>query len=163
MLSSSPLAIGLLSSSGVPLEALGDWHPAPAGLREVVPQASYWVEKQGEKLAALSLRYSMFRLLNAEKKSPGASTIFAVRSVPELEFNLRALEPVFAQDVGDAVVGNESNQKWNSVTINSAQLGRDEPLFNGVRERLGSWIDFTFTSPESTWVIQRKTTLPEVV
>lgn len=158
---SSPLAIGLLRSSGVPLGTQGDWHPAPLGLRQAVLEASNWVEEQGENLAALSLRYSVFRLLNAEKKSPGSSTIFAVRSVGELDFNLRSLEPVFVRVAGAPSTGEkESNHKWNSSIVNSAQLRSDEPLFNGVRQRMGKWIDFTFTSPESTWDIQRKETIP---
>jgi D-arabinose 1-dehydrogenase len=146
---SSPLAIGLLRSGGVPLGALGDWHPAPAGLRRAVLQAADWVEEQGENLAALSLRYSVFRLLSVENKSPGASTIFAVTSVGELDCNLQALETVFEQGIGASGTDvNECNQNWNSAIINNAQLRKDEPFFNGVRERLGEWIDFTFTSAE---------------
>jgi D-arabinose 1-dehydrogenase len=160
---SSPLAIGLLCSSGVPLGSLGDWHPAPGGLREVVLQASDWVEEQGENLAALSIRYSVFRLLNAERKCPGASTIFAVRSVEELNFNLRALASVFERDTSAPEKGtNMRSPLWKSTMANRIQLRRDEPLFNGVRERLGEWIDFTFTSPESGWDTRLKRIVPVV-
>jgi D-arabinose 1-dehydrogenase len=160
---SSPLAIGLLRSSGVPLGSLGDWHPAPGGLRDAVLQASDWVEEQGENLAALSLRYSVFRLLNAKTKSPGASTIFAVRSVEELNFNLRALTSAFGWDSSAPDKGiKESSPLWNSKIANRAQLRRDEPLFNGVQERLGEWIGFTFTSPESGWDIRLQRIVPVV-
>jgi hypothetical protein len=160
---SSPLAISLLYSSGVPLGSLGDWHPTPGGLRKVVLQASDWVEEQGENLATLSLQYSVFRLLNAEIKSPGASTIFAIRSVEELDFNLQALESAFKWD--SSAPNNEINGRsplWNSTMANRAQLRRDKPLFNGVRERLGEWIDFTFTSPKSRWDIRLKRIIPVV-
>lgn len=156
---SSPLAIGLLCSGGVPLGSLGDWHPAPAGLREVSLQASDWVEEQGESLAAISLRYSVFQLLNAEKKSPGASTIFAVRSVEELEFNLQALESAFERESSSP---DMKINHWKSTVASPSQFKRDEPLFNGVREKLGEWIDFTFTSPESGWDIRLKKIIPVI-
>ncbi|OAX79540.1 hypothetical protein ACJ72_06141 [Emergomyces africanus] len=55
----SPLGMGLLRSNGVPIGSMGDFHPAPDGLRNVIHAASEWVEKQGEKIEVVAIRYAL--------------------------------------------------------------------------------------------------------
>lgn len=68
VLNASPLGMGLLRSNGVPLGAMGDWHPAPPGLREACAQAAQFCEQSssssasasgGEPLAKVALRYAL--------------------------------------------------------------------------------------------------------
>ncbi|OJD11537.1 hypothetical protein AJ78_07710 [Emergomyces pasteurianus Ep9510] len=55
----SPLGMGLLRRNGVPIGSMGDFHPAPNGLRNVIHAASEWVEKQGEKIEVVAIRYAL--------------------------------------------------------------------------------------------------------
>jgi D-arabinose 1-dehydrogenase len=157
---SSPLGIGLLRSGGVPVGSLGDWHPAPEGLRRAVLQASDWVEEKGENLADLALRFSVSRLANIRVKSPGASTIFSVRSVSELETNLKALETLKVL-LGTAGRNNViPSEVRNFTPMNSDRLKKDKVLIAGVQQMLGEWVNFTLTSPEPGLGIQMKRMIP---
>ncbi|OJD25333.1 hypothetical protein ACJ73_03295 [Blastomyces percursus] len=55
----SPLGMGLLRRKGVPIGSMGDFHPAPDGLRNVIHSASEWVEQQGEKIEVVAIRYAL--------------------------------------------------------------------------------------------------------
>ncbi|PGH05673.1 hypothetical protein GX51_02833 [Blastomyces parvus] len=55
----SPLGMGLLRRKGVPIGSMGDFHPAPDGLRNVIYKASEWVEQQGEKIEVVAIRYAL--------------------------------------------------------------------------------------------------------
>ncbi|KMU76096.1 Ara2p [Coccidioides immitis RMSCC 3703] len=55
----SPLGLGLLRRHGVPIGSMGDFHPAPVGLRDAVREASRWVEEQGERIEIISIRYAL--------------------------------------------------------------------------------------------------------
>ncbi|KFX98806.1 hypothetical protein V495_08767 [Pseudogymnoascus sp. VKM F-4514 (FW-929)] len=141
---SSPLCIGLLRSGGVPVGTLGDWHPAPQGLRQAVLQASNWLEDRQETLPAVALRFCISRLLIATK-SQGASMVFAASSVSELEVNLQTLTSIMQDTTGGT---SHFRDIRHLRAINKTQLKRDMPLFDGVRGILGPWIDYTFEIPE---------------
>ena len=55
----SVLGMGLLRREGVPIGGLGDWHPAPKGLRKKVAEASEWCNSVGEKIEKLAIRFSI--------------------------------------------------------------------------------------------------------
>ncbi|KAH0398118.1 Aldo/keto reductase, partial [Aureobasidium melanogenum] len=57
--SSSPLNIGLLRAQGVPIGNLGDWHPAPSGLRLAAANAATFVGNHGDDLASVALRFAV--------------------------------------------------------------------------------------------------------
>ena len=67
VLNASPLGMGLLRRDGVPVGSMGDWHPAPAGLREACVEAAQFCEQAsggaggagGEPLAKVALRYAL--------------------------------------------------------------------------------------------------------
>lgn len=149
---SSPLCIGLLRSGGVPVGTLGDWHPAPQGLRQAVLQASSWLEDRQETLSAVALRFCISRLSIATK-SLGASMVFAASSVSELEDNLQTLTSIMQETVGGT---SHFRDIRHLRAINKAQLERDMPLFDGVRGILGPWIDYTFEIPEKEWDNERR-------
>ncbi|OBT53351.1 hypothetical protein VE04_06709 [Pseudogymnoascus sp. 24MN13] len=147
---SSPLCIGLLRSGGVPVGTLGDWHPAPQGLRQAVLQASNWLDDRQENLSAVALRFCISKLLIATK-SLGASMVFAANSVSELEDNLQTLTSIMQQEPGGET--SHFHDIRDLRAVNKAQLERDIPLFDGVRGILGPWIDYTFEIPEKEWDI----------
>ncbi|PYI29122.1 putative L-galactose dehydrogenase (L-GalDH) [Aspergillus indologenus CBS 114.80] len=56
----SPLGMGLLRREGVPIGSMGDFHPAPDGLRNAVLAAGAWAHSQeGEKLEVIAIRFAL--------------------------------------------------------------------------------------------------------
>jgi D-arabinose 1-dehydrogenase len=55
----SPLGMGLLRQQGVPVGAMGDFHPAPEGLRQACKDAAEAVKEKGERLEKVALRWTI--------------------------------------------------------------------------------------------------------
>lgn len=55
----SPLGMGLLRRDGVPIGSMGDFHPAPNGLRSAIHTASTFADSQTEKLEVIAIRYAL--------------------------------------------------------------------------------------------------------
>ena len=55
----SPLGMGLLRKDGLPIGGMGDWHPAPAPLRQLCAKASQYTAGHSETLERVALRYSL--------------------------------------------------------------------------------------------------------
>jgi D-arabinose 1-dehydrogenase len=153
---SSPLCIGLLRSGGVPVGSLGDFHPAPAGLREAALQASKWVESRGDNLASLALRFAISRIVLAAPRPPGASTIFGGGSIWEIDANMGAAQRILESS---KETRNESlllRDVRDFQVVRKSTLEADRELVLGVREIFGEWLDYGFTSPEVGWDIASK-------
>jgi aryl-alcohol dehydrogenase-like predicted oxidoreductase len=138
----SPLAAGLLRSGGVPVGKLGDFHPAPAGLRAAAQQSAQWVATKGETLARVALRFSFATMTEAlGSDGIGGGTIFGAASIAELEENVRAAESILVPlDPGEQNVHGELN---SLKKVGRARFEQDLPLYVGVQEILGSWIDYS--------------------
>lgn len=154
---SSPLCIGLLRSGGVPVGSLGDFHPAPAGLREAALQASKWVESRGDNLASLALRFAISRILLASPRPPGASTIFGGGSIWEIDANMGAAELILAASNEMQAKSQMRRDVRDFQVVRKSKLEADEELVLGVRRIFGKWLDFGFTSPDAGWDITTKT------
>lgn len=139
--SSSPLAIGLLRSEGVPQGSLGDFHPAPAGLRRAAKEAADAVASQGENLAALSLRYSLWRGQNASHEGLRVITITGISTMIEATENVETAEKILKPKLGtDGDIAN--------FVIDENQLEKDRPLFGMVENILGKWMNYRFYEPK---------------
>ncbi|KFY63652.1 hypothetical protein V497_01937 [Pseudogymnoascus sp. VKM F-4516 (FW-969)] len=150
--SSSPLAAGLLRDCGVPVGALGDWHPAPPGLREACRAASEWlgahsaeITGRQQGLASLALRFAITEAWRAERGVGGGKvavrTIVGASSLNDLEANVKAarvcLKPV--EDIyGDGIAA------FNR--LDEATDLRDRPLYYQIREILRPWLDYDFST-----------------
>ncbi|KAL2843895.1 Aldo/keto reductase family-domain-containing protein [Aspergillus pseudoustus] len=55
----SPLGMGLLRRKGVPIGSMGDFHPAPDGLRSAIHNAAEWADTQGEKIEVIAIRFAL--------------------------------------------------------------------------------------------------------
>jgi D-arabinose 1-dehydrogenase len=145
----SPLAVGLLRSGGVPIAALGDWHPAPQGLRASAQEASAWVQGQGDNLASLALRFTMSRAMQNTKPGFQVSTITGISSIQDLEQNVETAKGILATEI---FKNNESRSKMEQnleffTKLDLDTSTRDLPLYQGVRNILGPWVDYDFSAP----------------
>ncbi|KAL1895256.1 hypothetical protein Sste5346_005403 [Sporothrix stenoceras] len=137
--SSSPLGIGLLRKEGVPLGKLGDFHPAPPGLRQASRRLAVYMTTQNQNLAAVALRYALWRAHEAgANHGVRVSTITGISSHADLEENAEALRAIMKGDL-------------RQPDLNDEQVAQDQPLFAKAHEILGSWIDWTYTIPAKGW------------
>ncbi|KAH8690871.1 Aldo/keto reductase family-domain-containing protein [Talaromyces proteolyticus] len=143
----SPLTLGLLRSGGVPVGSLGDFHPAPAGLRAAAHRAAEYVTIQGKSLAALALRYAIWRAHVASSTSDfQVSTITGISSINELVENMSAVNQILQSPL----------RCYDGSPINLDQVERDIPLWNKIQDILGTWLNFSFTSPEENWDVEQQ-------
>jgi D-arabinose 1-dehydrogenase len=155
----SPLASGLLRKGGVPVGTLGDWHPAPSGLRQKAAQAADWVEQEcdgnGRPLAELALQYAVIRSLRGSKPGFAVSTITGISTMDDLEQNAVAVGKILngphdgelKDRIPDPGIGLLGSRELNSKAASAA-----EPLFLGIQRILGDWVgyDFSSTPPSSS-------------
>jgi aryl-alcohol dehydrogenase-like predicted oxidoreductase len=151
---SSPLAIGLLRANSVPVGDLGDFHPAPPGLRSAAKEAADYVASQGESMAALALRYAIRRGQSLSTPEFRISTITGITSITELEENIAAARQVLH-------VSNEPRWLWSADAGPSAEVSvhrakEDERLRAAVHHILGPWLDYCFPSPGDDWDVTTK-------
>lgn len=65
----SPLGMGLLRWDGVPIGSMGDFHPAPDGLRAAIRAAALCTADRGEKLEVVAIRFALESWLRAGAKA----------------------------------------------------------------------------------------------
>ncbi|KAF1942753.1 L-galactose dehydrogenase-like protein (L-GalDH) [Clathrospora elynae] len=61
----SILGMGLLRREGVPVGALGDFHPAPSTLRKAVRNASDFCDAYGERIEVMAIRFALETWISA--------------------------------------------------------------------------------------------------
>ncbi|KAL4922047.1 Aldo/keto reductase family-domain-containing protein [Aspergillus aurantiobrunneus] len=141
--SSSPLASGLLRDEGVPIAALGDWHPAPGGLRNAAHAAAVYVASRGDLLARLALRYALRRAQECSTSEVRVGTIIGGTSVAEIEDNIATALRVLRRDGGVWQWGCRNEQPVRTAG-SDADLETDLGLFAAVQEILGEWRNYSF-------------------
>ncbi|KAL4953467.1 Aldo/keto reductase family-domain-containing protein [Aspergillus filifer] len=139
--SSSPLASGLLRDEGVPIAALGDWHPAPEGLRRAVHTAAMYVSSQGESMVRLALQYALQRAQHCSTSDTRVGTIIGGTSVAEIEENMTTAARVLAQCDGKWVWSSSNSL---GTANGNEDLGHNAQLFAAVHEILGKWRNYSF-------------------
>lgn len=177
----SPLGMGLLRRQGVPIGAMGNWHPAPDDLRKAVHAASEWADGQGEKLEVIAVRFALENWLKEGAMvggygeplgSPGllddsrslsrqklGVSVMGVSNFEELDETLRVWRSVLDgisdgldTDTGSITVSNAlTDHDW---TLKRRQ--RIRTLARGVRDVIGQYADFTWQSPGKDFVNQPK-------
>lgn len=147
--SSSPLVSGLLRDEGVPIAALGDWHPAPEGLRMAAHTAAMYVASQGRSLARLALQYAIQRAQSCSTADFHVSIIIGGTSVGEVEENISTALGVLHRD-GGLLQWNHKGMKMSRFTRNNgnldlkSELESDSRVFADVQEILGEWMNYSF-------------------
>lgn len=149
---SSPLAAGLLRDSGVPVGALGDWHPAPPDLREACLTAATWVSEHSEMLtgkkcglASLALRSAIAKAWEIERGAGGGRlavrTIVGISSIEDLEENIKTarlcLKPR-GSGGSDGIAPSD--------VLDETVAMRDQPLYQQIFKLLRPWLDYDLST-----------------
>ena len=172
VLNASPLSMGLIRSTGVPIGSMGDWHPAPDELRTAVLTASKWVDDQKDKIEKVAFRFAVENWMK-KGSAVGTSawtpskrlgiTIMGVSSLAELDESMSVWRSVLdaAEDsppqdtpkstdhVGRAPSPVVPDHKWNVRRRDEVQK-----LAEGIRGILGDWVDYAWTSRGEGFVNQ---------
>lgn len=126
----SPLGMGLLRRAGVPIGNMGDFHPAPDGLRSAIHAAGEWADAQGEKLEVIAIRFALESWLHDGAKA-GALGPPLARSADADPGLLSVANMGTGERLGVSVMGvsnfdelNETLRVWRSIV--DALENRDE-------------------------------------
>jgi aryl-alcohol dehydrogenase-like predicted oxidoreductase len=150
----SILGMGLLRSQGVPSGSMGNWHPAPDGLRKACQDAAQVCKGKDETLENVATRWSLEHWLvdgadvgtassGVDGQKIGVSVI-GVSNLVELEGALKVW-----QSVQDGVKsGVEESKKTDSL---NRRRHIDEVVV-GIHDVLGKWRDFAWDSPDKDFV-----------
>lgn len=133
-----PLSMGLLRKGGVPVGELGDFHPAPRGLRNACKEAAEFVESKGDDLASLAVRFvaSHWSLEISRVGGSGSVILGGSSSIYELEENLKSINRIMDLD-----------ERSGKRILNERQMAEDDALIVGVKDILAEWVDYTWESP----------------
>ena len=176
----SPLGMGLLRRQGVPIGALGNWHPAPDELRKAVQSASHWTDQQGEKLEVVAVRYALESWLReGSKVGTYGNPLGSSESVYSIGWPTRERLGVSVMGVSKLEELEETMSVWKSVLDGFADDRNGEPgtkapgdalsdhdwsvqqrqrirtLAKGIQEVIGDYAGFTWESPGKDFVNQR--------
>lgn len=174
----SILGMGLLRRVGVPIGAQGDFHPSPKNLRIAIKGASGWCDSQGERIETIALRWGLetwlqegnsvgsrfqvskdsgiSRPVGAHSPKLGVSVI-GVSKVEELEETM-----LVWRDILDGLECEEQNTAGQSDTRLKSRSRQEEVqrLADGIRQRLGTWVDYAWASPEPRFENEHKESSP---
>ncbi|KAI9800541.1 MAG: hypothetical protein M1825_004090 [Sarcosagium campestre] len=159
----SPLGMGLLRHQGVPIGALGDFHPAVEPLRMACHNASRYCAEHGQQLEIVALRYAI------EKWTTAGASVGSSGKLPVVNPDESASGKVAKRKLGVTVLGSsyveqleETMKEYRSVLQalgldanggaqdSEQNLQRDKEILDlaeGARNILGEWIDATWESP----------------
>ncbi|EEH38934.1 L-galactose dehydrogenase (L-GalDH) [Paracoccidioides lutzii Pb01] len=136
----SPLGMGLLRRDGVPIGGMGDFHPAPVGLRNSIRSASEWTERQGEKIEVVAIRYALESWLREGSAAGALGPPLAPSADADPGFISAAMLGV-GRRLGVSVVGvssldelNETLRVWHSIVDGLENEGEDSLSLDGDSE-----------------------------
>lgn len=179
----SPLGMGLLRRNGVPVGALGNWHPAPDELRQACFDAGKWAEAQGEKLEVVAVRFALENWLREGAKvgtlgrAVGRSdpsygrapslpreklgvSVMGVSKIEELDETMRVWRSVLDSLTDDCDAAPGTLTPSDALTDHDWSLSRRQTirvLAKGIRDVIGpQWVDHAWASPDPGFVNQRK-------
>ncbi|KAF2761424.1 Aldo/keto reductase [Pseudovirgaria hyperparasitica] len=174
----SVLGMGMLRHSGVPVGAMGDWHPSPNNLRRAVALASEFCDRHGERLEVIAIRYALESWLRIGSRVGSRGD--PASGVP---FTRESNAQVGGAKMGVSVMGvsnddelQKTMQVWRSIldgledgretAVKAGRWERDHEwslnrkravqiLAEGVGECLDGWLDYVWESPGEGFVNMR--------
>ncbi|ORX98766.1 L-galactose dehydrogenase (L-GalDH) [Clohesyomyces aquaticus] len=175
----SPLGMGLLRRQGVPVGALGDFHPASRELRAAVRQASDFCDEHGEKLEVIAIRFALETWIVAggfvgSKGDPASGvpwkqesnddvggtklgvSVIGVSKASELEKTMLVWRSILDGLEGGEATAVQAGRWYRAWEWSRNRRKAVQILAEGVQEILGDWFGFAWASPSPDYVYQRK-------
>lgn len=175
----SILDMGLLRHDGVPAGSAGDWHPSPKEMRIAVKHASDLCDEYQERLEVIAIRWALESWIEVGESvgslGDDASGVSWTRGCSGRIEGKRL--GVSVMGVSQSVELHKTMGVWRSIldgledgAATAAKAGRWKKahewslnrkqgvllLAEGVRERLGNWVDFAWDSPAPGYVNKHK-------
>jgi aryl-alcohol dehydrogenase-like predicted oxidoreductase len=126
----SPLGMGLLRRDGVPIGSMGDFHPAPDGLRSAIQNAAKCASSHDEKLEVVAIRFALESWLRVGARAGGLGPPLA-----------RAADA----DPGFLSVANIGTGKRLGVSVmgvsNIAELDETLRVWHSIVDGLENWTE----------------------
>ncbi|KAH7088147.1 L-galactose dehydrogenase (L-GalDH) [Paraphoma chrysanthemicola] len=175
----SILGMGLLRREGVPVGALGDWHPAPSDLRAAIRRASDFCDGYGERIEVIAIRFALESWISAgsmcgshgdpasgvpwkheSNRDVGGSklgvSVIGVSKVSELEKTMLVWRSILDGLEGGEETAVQAGRWYRAWEWSRNRRKAVQILADGVREELGVWFGFAWASPGEGYVNQRK-------
>ncbi|KAF2267981.1 L-galactose dehydrogenase-like protein (L-GalDH) [Lojkania enalia] len=175
----SPLGMGLLRRQGVPVGALGDFHPASRELRSAVREASNFCDRHGEKLEVIAIRFALETWISAgsivgSKGDPASGvpwkqesnddvggaklgvSVIGVSKPPELEKTMLVWRSILDGLEGGEETAVQAGRWYRAWEWSRNRRKAVQILAEGVQEILGDWFGYAWPSPSPGFVNQRK-------
>ncbi|KAK7993195.1 hypothetical protein PG989_006576 [Apiospora arundinis] len=167
VLNASMLGMGLLTTRGADAGPMKDWHPSPEGLRKAVRDLVGLAQADGEKLEVVAIRWAMDNWAREGASKGGSSpwlpkgtragvNVMGVANVAELEETYRVFHSVI-EGYNPGVSSSSADRELAQAHDWSLER-RDkiQKLVERMWEALGSWKDYSWSSPDPGFVNSRK-------
>ncbi|KAH9871633.1 hypothetical protein J1614_005888 [Plenodomus biglobosus] len=174
----SILGMGLLRRGGVPVGALGDWHPAPSAVREAVRNASDFCDAYGERLEVIAIRFALETWLTAgalcgSKGDPASGvawkhesnddvggtklgvSVIGVSCASELEKTMLVWRSILDGLEGGKETAVQAGRWYRAWEWSRNRRKAVQILTEGVQEVLGDYFGYAWPSPDPGWVNKR--------
>ena len=175
----SVLGMGLLRRTGVPIGGQGDFHPSPNGLRAAIKRASDWCDSQNDPIEKVAIRFALENWMRegqtvGSKGDPASGipwgretleqiagtklgvSVMGVSNVDELDETMRVWRSILDGLENGEQIAVESGRGTGDHLWSLSRQEKVAKLARGIREVLGKWVDYTWTSPPPGFVNQRK-------
>jgi len=174
----SILGMGLLRREGVPVGALGDFHPAPASLREAVRKASNFCDEHGERIEVIAIRFALETWISAgalcgSRGDPASGvpwkqesiddvggvklgvSVIGVSRASELEKTMLVWRSILDGLEGGQETAMQAGRWYRAWELSSNRKRTVQILAEGVQEVLGEGFNYSWASPGPGYVNQR--------
>lgn len=175
----SPLSMGLLRREGVPIGAMGNWHPSSNEMRAAVKRASDFCDRHDEKLEVVAIRYALesWLKLGASVGSRGdpasgvpwqresnlqvggnrlGVSVMGVSKASELEKTMQVWRSILdglenGQETANRAGRWKRDHEWSLNRQRAVQI-----LADGIQEHLDEFLDYTWESPPPGFKVKSK-------
>lgn len=153
----SPLGMGLLRKAGVPIGAMGDFHPSPDGLRKAISKADEWLTTEEKKIEVESMRFALGAWLVDGSRAGGAGLIPGVtdsKKTPDQRLGVAVIGVSNVEELTENInvwkdIVKETSRDTTNVGVKAVDM---EAVHSRFQEILGEWYDHAWDSPGSDFV-----------
>jgi D-arabinose 1-dehydrogenase len=182
-LNASLLGMGLLRQTGVPIGGQGDFHPSPPELRDAIKAASDWCDTRKERIENIALRFALENWIragapvgfksdrthgNPQNRKAGEQdgetklgiSVIGVSNLDELDETIKVWQSILDALEADQQATTESDRNPDDSLQAVSRQQQVQVLSQGIRQILGSWVDYAWPSPSSDFIRGTATSVP---